>query len=143
MSAHRHDGDAPVDLAAVAADDALVESLRAGTHDASDPLESALARWSEQTSAPVPAAVPSSPVPHHTRPRGARVVGLMASVGLIFASGVGQAVAEDPAAPLRYVVDRGVSLGERLVGDPPSVTDSAPAAPRVGADGLPAPAAGS
>ncbi|MFY0408204.1 hypothetical protein [Solicola sp. PLA-1-18] len=127
MSEHLPDADGVVDLAAVAADDALVESLRAGTHDPADPLAAALARWSEE----VDVAVPPAPVavPARRRPRGARTVGLVASVGLIFASGVGQAVADDPAAPLRFVVDHGVSLGERLVGDAPTIDDSAPGVP--------------
>ncbi len=118
----------------VARDDELLDALIAGQVP-DDPVLEGLASWrtvllAEEREAPSPTAVvmqePVSLSARHARrrhvaPVAARQTRRAATMGtaaaVLLSMGVSQAVAGNPVAPLRFVVDRAVGLGEG-VADP-------------------------
>lgn len=127
----------------VARDDELLDALLAG-HVPDDPVLEGLASWrsvlvAEEREAPA-VAVADEPVSlsgRHARrrevaPVAARQTRRAATMGtaaaVLLSMGVSQAVAGNPVAPLQFVVDRAVGLGEGMA-DPRAADVRAPRTP--------------
>lgn len=102
----------------IAADDALIEAIRAGAtaddlpaHDPASPLLLALRDGADAPAGAVATAKPSrlGAVVRHRR----SIASVTAACALAIA-GVGTAVAGDPTAAFRYVFQQGVDLGSRF-----------------------------
>ena len=113
-----------LDLDGIAADDALIESLRAGAGRADlpddDPAVDLLlavrdGAQAPAEDAPVQAGTPRRLVSGAVAHRRAIAVAVVA--GIAATTGFGAAVAGDPAAAFKYIFDRGVDIGSR-VGSP-------------------------
>lgn len=116
----------------VEADDALIESILDGSvgEDASDPVVAGLAAVHRSLSpeghpSALPRGASARTKAASGRRKSARSVAVLVGAGLLVASGVGQAVAGNPAAPLVFVVNTGVSIGQHLVAPGPDETGSA------------------
>lgn len=102
----------------VAADDALIDSLLDGSADTNDPdpvisgLAAVRAHVAYDDTAQEAASAPGAHRAPPKMPR--RAAAVVAAAGLMITGGVGQAVAGSPVAPLLFVVDQGISIGQRL-----------------------------